>query len=154
MNEKVNEAKEKAAEVKAQALNKADELYNKLPLDQINEKLGGKVDVKSKKFKMIAAGVLALIVVLILVLVLGGGTPSMTQNEMDQAVKMANAKAIENVVFLKEADEKEMNGMKGEAFKFEGDVVTKKDKKVKYTIIVIRDGGKSTVFAFPAAMTK
>ena len=74
MNEKVNEAKEKAAEVKAQALNKADELYNKLPLDQINEKLGGKVDVKSKKFKMIAAGVLALIVVLILVLVLGGGT--------------------------------------------------------------------------------
>ena len=154
MNEKVNEAKEKAAEVKAQALNKADELYNKLPLDQINEKLGGKVDVKSKKFKMIAAGVLALIVVLILVLVLGGGTPSMTQSEMDQAVKMANAKAIENVVFLKEADEKEMNGMKGEAFQFEGDVVTKEDKKVKYSIIVIRDGGKSTVFAFPAAMTK
>ena len=138
MNEKVNEATKKAAEIKDQALN------------QINEKLGGKVDVKSKKFKMIAAGVLALIVVLILVLILGGGTPTMTQDEMDQAVKMANAKAIENVVFLQEADEKEMNGMKGEAFKFEGDVITKKDKKVKYIIIVIRNDGKSKVIAIPA----
>ena len=135
MNEKVNEATKKAAEIKDQALN------------QINEKLGGKVDVKSKKFKMIAAGVLALIVVLILVLILGGGTPTMTQDEMDQAVKMANAKAIENVVFLQEADEKEM---KGEAFKFEGDVITKKDKKVKYIIIVIRNDGKSKVIAIPA----
>ena len=139
MNEKVNEATKKAAEIKDQALN------------QINEKLGGKVDVKSKKFKMIAAGILAAIVAIILVLVLCcGGTPTMTQDEMDQAMKMANAKAIENVVFLQEADKKEMNGMKGEAFKFEGDVVTKKDKKVKYTIIVIRNDGKSKVIAIPA----
>lgn len=139
MNEKVNEATKKAAEIKDQALN------------QINEKLGGKVDVKSKKFKMIAAGILAAIVAVILVLVLCcGGTPTMTQDEMDQTMKMANAKAIENVVFLQEADKKEMNGMEGEAFKFEGDVVTKKDKKVKYTIIVIRNDGKSKVIAIPA----
>ena len=62
MADKIDEAKEKAkiiAEEVAEkakkaaklAADKLDEYYNKLPLDKINEKLGGKVDVKSKKFK-------------------------------------------------------------------------------------------------------
>ena len=48
-------SKENVNAVKDVALGKADELYNKLPLDKINDKLGGKVDVKSRKFKLIAA---------------------------------------------------------------------------------------------------
>ena len=66
MNEKINEVKDRA-------LNAADDLYNKLPLDKINEKLGGKVDVKTKKFKIIAAGVLAVLIVVVLCLIFGGG---------------------------------------------------------------------------------
>ena len=42
----------KIDEIKNKVFNQADELYNKLPLDKINDKLGGKVDVKSKKFKI------------------------------------------------------------------------------------------------------
>lgn len=42
-------------------IEKLDGYYNKLPLDKINEKLGGKVDVKSKKFKKIFASTVAII---------------------------------------------------------------------------------------------
>ncbi len=44
---------------------KANEYYEKLPLDAINSKLGGKVDVKSGKFKKglaVAAGIIILLV--------------------------------------------------------------------------------------------
>ncbi|MBQ4480069.1 MAG: hypothetical protein II943_05475 [Victivallales bacterium] len=70
-----NENKSKAEQMKAtanaayqKASEKADALYNKLPLDSINEKLaskGIKVDVKSRKFKLALAGVAALLVVLL-----------------------------------------------------------------------------------------
>ena len=52
-NDKIQAAKENAKKVASAIMNKADDLYNKLPLDKINEKLKGKVDVKSSKFKKI-----------------------------------------------------------------------------------------------------
>ena len=71
------EAAQKAKEAGKAAAAKADELYNKLPLDKINEKLGGKVDVKSRKFKIIGACVLLGLVILLLSLAFGGdGTPT------------------------------------------------------------------------------
>ena len=86
MNEQFS--KEKINEVKDAALGKADELYNQLPLDKINDKLGGKVDVKSKKFKLIAAGsvlgVLALVVVGIACLIFGGDPDPVWVNDEPQ----------------------------------------------------------------------
>ena len=78
MKNAAEEAAQKAKAAGLAAAEKADELYNKLPLDKVNEKLGGKVDVKSKKFKIIAASVLVGLIVLVLALVVfgGGGAPS------------------------------------------------------------------------------
>jgi len=59
------ETTELAKEAGKAAASKADELYNKLPLDKINEKLGGKVDVKSPKVKI---GVFAFIIFLAVVI--------------------------------------------------------------------------------------
>ena len=42
---------------------KLDQYYNKLPLDTINEKSGGKVNVKSKNFKLAVLGVAVIIIV-------------------------------------------------------------------------------------------
>ena len=70
----------KVDEIKNKVFNQADELYNKLPLDKINDKLGGKVDVKSKKFKMgvfIAVPVLFLLIVWMIFS--GGGKPSSSE---------------------------------------------------------------------------
>jgi hypothetical protein len=53
------EAREKAKNIFKIIIDKLDKYYNKLPLDKINEKLGGKVDVKSKKIKI--GGLLILI---------------------------------------------------------------------------------------------
>ena len=50
--DKIQNAKEVAKGLVTNALNKADELYNKLPLDKINEKLKGKINVKSKNVKI------------------------------------------------------------------------------------------------------
>ncbi len=63
----IENIKEQGKKVAKELTNKADELYNKLPLDQINEKLGGKVDVKGKKFKIYAAlgGIVAIILLLL-----------------------------------------------------------------------------------------
>ena len=72
---KAADAAKKAQETAAKAANKADELYNKLPLDQINAKLRGKVDVKSKNFK-IAVGVIAVFLVLLIVFCSAGGASS------------------------------------------------------------------------------
>lgn len=61
--EVAGETAEKAKDVAGKAIHKADELYNKLPLDEINhklEKLSVKVDVKSRKFKLILAAIIVL----------------------------------------------------------------------------------------------
>lgn len=52
--------------IKDTVFNKTEELYNKLPLDKINKKLGGKIDVRSKKFKLIVTGAALLLIVLLL----------------------------------------------------------------------------------------
>lgn len=59
--EVAEETAEKANEVAGKAIHKADDLYNKLPLDNINrklEKLPVKIDVKSHKFKIALACVI------------------------------------------------------------------------------------------------
>ena len=66
---KMEQMKDKANAAYQKASAKADELYNKLPLDSINEKLaskGIKIDVKSRKFKLALAGVAAFLVILLL----------------------------------------------------------------------------------------
>ena len=60
--------KERALQIASATADKADALYNKLPLDKINEKLKGKVDVKSRKFKTILGVVGCAVVVLALLL--------------------------------------------------------------------------------------
>ena len=66
VNDKVQAAKETTKNVTNATLNKADEPYNKLPLDKLNEKLKGKVDVKSRKFKRILGGSIAVLLILLL----------------------------------------------------------------------------------------
>lgn len=82
-------AENKIKETANAVVNKADELYNKLPLDKINEKLGGKVDVKSKKFKTIAGCVVGALLVLILCLIFcGGDAPS--SSEIEKCIRRVN----------------------------------------------------------------
>lgn len=59
--EKIKPAIEKIIE-------KSDKYYNKLPLDRINEKLGGRVDVKSEKFKSLLRRVVFILVLLLVYL--------------------------------------------------------------------------------------
>ena len=76
-DEKINDAKEKAQAVVEETAQKAknifkrfveklDEYYNKLPLDKINEKLGGKIDVKNP---MLKRGISITFIVLIVAIV-------------------------------------------------------------------------------------
>lgn len=63
------ETAEKAKDTAGKAIHKADELYNKLPLDDINkklEKLPVKVDVKSRKFKKAFVAVILLLLMVAL----------------------------------------------------------------------------------------
>ena len=55
------EAGQKAKNIFTAIKSKLDEYYNKLPLDKINEKLGGKVDVKSSLFKKSFAGIVIIV---------------------------------------------------------------------------------------------
>ena len=62
-----NEAAEKAKNLGQEGMKKADELYNKLPLDKLNEKFGGKIDFSSKSVKygiFAGAGVIALFILI------------------------------------------------------------------------------------------
>lgn len=67
------ETTQKAKKLGKTAAAKADELYNKLPLDKINEKLGGKIDVKSSGFKKILSIVVVLLLVIVYMSCTGGG---------------------------------------------------------------------------------
>jgi len=49
-----------------QGLGKINELYEKLPLDTWNEKLGGKINLKGTKFKICAVAALLLIIIFLL----------------------------------------------------------------------------------------
>ena len=62
-----NDAAEKAKNLSQEGIKKADELYNKLPLDKMNEKFGGKVDFRSSKLKyslFFAVGIIVLLVII------------------------------------------------------------------------------------------
>ena len=61
--EVAEETAEKVKDTAGKAIHKAGELYNKLPLDDINkklEKLPIKVDVRSQTFKVILSGIIVL----------------------------------------------------------------------------------------------
>ena len=65
MKEKVQVVLEKTGEIGKSVAGKADELYNRLPLDKINEKLGGKVNVRNKKVMYTVFIALFILVVII-----------------------------------------------------------------------------------------
>ncbi|MBR4673313.1 MAG: hypothetical protein IKP00_02520 [Victivallales bacterium] len=76
-----SETKERAMGLVTRILSKADALYNKLPLDAINEKLTGKgikVDVKKRSFKLALSGIVTVLVILLVCLVFCGGNDNNT----------------------------------------------------------------------------
>lgn len=140
--------------------NKADELYNKLPLNEINEKLGGKVDVKTKKFKVIAVGVLAVLIVVILCLIFcGGGAPSSSEisacksriNRIEKeyghgrrCIKISDFKKMDPVT--PSAQIAKLTGLKaGKKCDRYSCTVTWKDKKTSRGVFV-RQGDRKGVF--------
>ena len=72
-NNKAQTVKETVLNAANSAINKANVFYNKLPLDKINEKFNGKVDVKSKKFKYILSGIVGVLILVFILSVFGGG---------------------------------------------------------------------------------
>lgn len=84
-DKKIEEAKENAKKVAKIAAGKLDEYYNKLPLDKINEKFGGKIDVKSKKVKLMFLAVIGILLILIGVLILGNIDPKLSAKELKRA---------------------------------------------------------------------
>lgn len=64
----------KSKKIAEQTAAKADEQYNKLPLDDISRKLGGRFDLRTPKFKVGAAIIFLIIVTVILSLFLSGET--------------------------------------------------------------------------------
>ena len=96
---KLAEAKEAAGKLGRAAAGKADELYNRLPLDKINAKLGGKVDVKSKKFKIILASALALLLIVIGFLCFGGNSPKSVARKFQKALIKGDLKTAESYFY-------------------------------------------------------
>ena len=89
-NENIEKGKEAAVGAAKAAAEKLDGIYNKLPLDKINEKLGGKVDVKSPKFKLGVLIALVVLVALILWAVFGGSSPKGAFNDWRDAIVSGN----------------------------------------------------------------
>lgn len=137
-------AENKIKETANAVVNKADELYNKLPLDKINEKLGGKVDVKSKKFKTIAGCVVGALLVLILCLIFCGGDPELLPADIEKVEKRLKLDkgSVSDIEYI---------GEKPSAFGFPYDeyhATAKRDGKVVLIAIqVARDNTSSMVEA-------
>lgn len=131
MNEKVNDVKDKV-------LDKADALCSKLPLDKINQKLGGKFDVKSKKGRLIFGGaILAVIAIIVVIICSIFGSPSITDEELAEAHRVAalkfEASDITNIEYV--ATEEAIGG--ADALIFNAECM--RDGKVeKIKIVVIR----------------
>ena len=110
VNDKVQAAKDTTKKVTNATINKADELYNKLPLDKINEKLAKlpyKLDAKSRGFKIGVAICAALIVLIGLKIVFGGKSKEkQVQQELqaklvqqgDELAQQENAKSFQDFV--------------------------------------------------------
>ncbi|MBO4631272.1 MAG: hypothetical protein J5858_05050 [Lentisphaeria bacterium] len=88
------ETAQKTKEVGKAAAAKADELYNKLPLDKINEKLGGKVDVKSKKFKIIVSIVICIMLLFIIKMLFSSHDIMKTNKTVFSEIPEDNIKVI------------------------------------------------------------
>lgn len=67
---------------------KADALYNKLPLDKINEKLKGKVNVKSNRVKYIFFGSVLVLLLIIGSCLFGGGKEELEAGQIKRAEKV------------------------------------------------------------------
>lgn len=131
MNEKVNDVKDKV-------LDKADALCNKLPLDKINQKLGGKFDIKSKKVRLIFGGaILALIAIVVVIICAIFSSPSLTDDELFEAKIMAankfEASDITNIEYA--ATEEVVGGADALIFNAE---CMRNGKVAKIKILVIR----------------
>ena len=114
-------------EIKNKIFNQADEHYNKLPLDKINDKLGGKVDVKSKKVKF---GVFVAVPVIFLLIVWmifsGGGKPS--SSEISASIRRLNrieksfgeGRVCKNISDFKKAEPITLSSSTAKQFGLEG----------------------------------
>ena len=71
-------------------VDKADELYEKLPLDKINEKLGGKIDVKNSKVKMGFFAVFVVVLVLIIMLIFSMFNNAPSTSEINSCISRIN----------------------------------------------------------------
>ena len=135
MNDKLND-------VKNNVLDKADTLCSKLPLDKINQKLGGKLDVNSKKVRLLfGAGILAVIVVIVVVLISLFSSPSLTEAELAKAkIDAANIEIsnITGITYVESATA--IHGAKALIFNAEG-FDQDEGKIVPIHIVVIRDLG-------------
>ena len=101
-DEKINDAKEKAQAVVEETAQKAknifkrfveklDEYYNKLPLDKINEKLGGKIDVKSQRVKLVFFAIIGILLLVISSLIFcGSGDVKLSAKELERANEVAS----------------------------------------------------------------
>ncbi len=77
-------------EMKDKVMDKADALCSKLPLDKINQKLGGKFDVKSKKGRLIFGGaILAVIAIIVVIICAIFSSPSLSDDELAKAQMVA-----------------------------------------------------------------
>lgn len=124
--------------VKDQILDKADALCSKLPLDKINQKLGGKFDVNSKKVRLLfGAGILGIFIVIVALVFSLFGSPSLTDAELAKAKQVAAEKLnvinIKNIEFFDHA--KTIAG-EGLVFNAEGEY---NGKVEEINILVIRD---------------
>lgn len=85
-NDKIQAAKENAKKVTSAVMSKVDDFYNKLPLDKINEKLKGKIDVKSSKFKKILSAVACIVILLALSMCFSSSNSTTAVSEKDLVV--------------------------------------------------------------------
>ncbi len=135
MNEKINDFKDKA-------LKKADSLYNKLPLDKMNEKLNGKADVKSKKFKIIAAVVVLVLLVLggWMIFGGGGGGTKMNGKELKYVKQILASEGYRSLTHVEFVDKAKKNGITVLAFKGQA---RSKNGKEKISVGIIVPRGKN-----------
>ena len=96
-DKKIEEAKEKAKIIAEESvknaktvskvvIKKLDEVYNKLPLDKINEKLGGKVDVRSKKVKLGLAAFFIILSVVLIGICFSGNVPVIPASKLEYII--------------------------------------------------------------------
>ena len=153
-NENIDKAKEAATGAAKAAAEKLDGLYNKLPLDKINEKLGGKVDVKSPKVKLGVLVALVVLVLLILWAVFGGSSPKSAFNDWRDAIVSGNLEKANKYSFGENKsryNETLIKGLKNSdtmKLEFKEVKVIGVEKNGKFATVKLMDGkGKKSEFS-------